>query len=143
MTQLFSLFLSSIILIGTMNLQFGVHYCNGEVQSVALFGEAEACAHKRMAERKAGCPFCKSIEKEKDAEGCCSDKEVLVEGVDIFDVQDSECVEFTSFNQFLLFFHVPKEEAYIFRYLKCFSWEGYAPPLIKREIVILVQSFLL
>jgi hypothetical protein len=68
-----------LLLLSTVPLTVGLHYCSGVVQSVALFGEAEPCHHANPQEGKS-CPFHPAPE-EATAPGCCEDDLLQSEGL--------------------------------------------------------------
>ncbi len=63
-----------LTLITSLTFSVNLHYCQGEVQSFALFSPAKSCQHLTVA-----CPIHGTMQVEKD---CCSDETKIIEGQD-------------------------------------------------------------
>ena len=75
-----SLSLALLLLVSSVSLSVSRHFCMGELKSVALFAEAEAC-HQ---EATPSCPLHAKATKK----GCCDDDHELVEADDDRQVVD-------------------------------------------------------
>ncbi|HMP13594.1 MAG TPA: hypothetical protein PKD70_06925 [Saprospiraceae bacterium] len=66
--------LALLTLVTSLTFSVNMHYCQGEVQSFALFAKAKSCQHLTVA-----CPIHGTMQVEKD---CCSDEIKIIEGQD-------------------------------------------------------------
>jgi len=105
--------LSVLILWSTTGMTLHKHYCMGQLQEVTAYQKAKSCMEKMGLEKP--CPV-----------GCC-------ETTSEFKPYLSTAVEVESF---IYDVNVPDEPTYP-RYL------NYKPPLLDRDVPILVQSFLI
>lgn len=130
MKKTFSVLLSLIILFSSLNFSLSAHYCGQTIVDVALFGEAEAC------------PMADEMNNDSEEEPCCSDGQIIIEGEDYlssksFEKQEVEKIDMLLAElQFPLQLLLEDEQTYSFIV-------HYTPPLIERDITVVVQSFLL
>lgn len=137
-----SIFLAFQVLLSSMSFNLGMHFCGGDLQSISLFGEATPCDHAVKKESNS-CPFHSNMKEPNKKKGCCDDKELKIEG------QEHETIVSTSsFDlspdfeidpiQFIGFVQSCSDEMVFFsKYL------NYKPPLIRQNIPVLIQSFLI
>ncbi|WP_449555773.1 HYC_CC_PP family protein [Imperialibacter roseus] len=134
--KIFAILFSCIVLLSSMSFTINTHLCGGRVESVAFFVDASACS---MNEN----PGCASDNHNPGGNlkrsDCCSDFSQLVEAqtdmkstmsVDIPASSYATQVVFTS-----LFLAAERSSQ------RCSN--EYVPPLIDRDIQVLVQSFLI
>jgi len=126
------------ILMFTTSISFAVdiHYCKGELKSLSIFGKAKSC-HQQKATPT--CPHHAKMQQQQEDSNCCDNESTFVQA-DIDKIPSS--IEFTDLQQFVVAF------VQIFFLRNSFeqediAFEHYKPPLITRDIPILVQSFLL
>jgi len=76
--RLSTIFLTILVLVGSVGLPVNRHFCMGELKSVAIFGEAEKC-HKDQAKKQ--CPFHAAPKEQVEGrkKGCCNDEHELVQ----------------------------------------------------------------
>lgn len=146
MRNLISIFLSSIILLGSMQLRVGMHLCGGELKDMALFGKAEACSHGAAdAHEDENIPACHRhlFAKKKKKDGCCNDLEVVIETLDITSVVSGyqKIVEQSWVALPIEWFQM--EEVFKPAVLQRKKYLNYKPPLIFRDIPVLTQTFLI
>lgn len=143
-----ALTLAFLMFFTSVGFAVDMHYCQGNLKSVSFFGKAKTCYemaevtpmkecsnHQKMMGQKEGC----SIDK-KD---CCSNKTLHFQSDQDQQFQTSNFVVSTQLQQFVI--------AYVAVFFtNDFSIESdansfahYKPPVISRDISILVQSFLL
>ncbi|PPK85349.1 hypothetical protein CLV84_2245 [Neolewinella xylanilytica] len=85
MIRILPLFLALTMLVGSVGVTVSRHFCMGELKSLTLYGEAEACEMDAVVSQPA-CPMhAKSAKK-----GCCDDEHEFVSWDD--DRQLSEAV---------------------------------------------------
>lgn len=144
MTKILSIFLAFQVLLSSLSFNIGMHFCGESLKSLSLFNKAEPCEHSTMAAEHSTmkeCPF-HSQQRKSDKDDCCNDKEVKVEGQDIdttisyFNFDFSPHFEFIAAYAVSLLNHF-QEETYSSKFL------NYKPPLIRTDIPVLVQTFLI
>lgn len=137
------------LLMFTTSVGFAVdmHYCQGQLKSVSFFGKAKSChemadaasrknctLHKKMKEQNKGCSI--------DKNGCCenetqyfhSDQDQKTQGFDI--TLSKQLQQFVVAYTFVFIVHTPANTNNL-------TFSFYKPPLIERDIPVLIQSFLL
>lgn len=134
-----SLSLAALVLVSSTTFTVGLHVCRGHVSDIAVMQKAQPCAMELMAaELGFTDEDCGMASKMK----CCEDRTVSFEGTDyqyktsksltLHDVATVQAVLPT-----LLSFVSPSQStAYT-------PFHSYKPPLIHRDVTILVQSFLI
>ena len=125
-----------------MNFHLGAHYCGGELKSVALYGKAKPCAH--AAHDKKDVPPCHSSKSEKDdAKGCCDDDEYLMDALDITTTVDQYWSGFAPVAHGMVPPVVERSAYALGEPHVDPAYLNYKPPLIRRDIPVLIQTFLI
>lgn len=123
-----------------------MHLCGGELQNIAFFAKAESCNHvskdHHVAKKnKSSCPFHSSTKKNKD--GCCDDKELMLEFLDVTSVFGAPMQ--LSVHHGILF-QLPQtslNKVVLSILFKRPQYLNYKPPLIFKDIPVHIQSFLI
>jgi hypothetical protein len=127
--------LALLVLVSSSSFMVNMHFCGGHVQSVSLIEDAAACpmevlppCHKKMAVKKSG---------------CCEDKHVAFEGKDFnTQVQDFSPLYWQVINVVpslpMIMEMIQLNEALAYS-----NHTPYKPPIVERDIPVLVQSFLI
>jgi hypothetical protein len=128
--------LALLVLVSSSSFMVNMHFCGGHVQSVSFIEDAAACpmevqlppCHKKMAVKKSG---------------CCEDKHVAFEGKDFnTQVQDFSMLSWQTINWVgslpMIMEVIQVNEALAFS-----NHTPYKPPIVERDIPVLVQSFLI
>ena len=128
--------LAFIVLVSSSSFVVNMHFCGGHVQSVSLIEEAAPCpmevqlppCHKKMAIKKSG---------------CCEDTHVAFEGKDFnAKLHDFSMLAWHAMNSVanlpLIMEVVQVNEALAYS-----SHIPYKPPIVERDIPVLIQSFLI
>ncbi len=143
MKPFISILIAFQVLLSSMSFSIGTHFCGGELKSLALFGEATPCNHSsKDGDMMASCPFHKKENKE-DKKNCCEDEQFVVKGLDIdtpvnlFHIDLSPDSAFNLPNVFAYVELFSSHESAVDHYL------NYKPPLLKPDIPVLNQSFLI
>jgi hypothetical protein len=129
MKKTFSVLLSLIILLSSLNFSLSAHYCGQTIVDVALFGQAEAC------------PMADEMNNDSE-EPCCSDRQIIIEGEDYLSSKSFEKQEVEKIDILLSEFQFPLELLLEEENTPSFI-ANYTPPLIEQDITLAVQSFLL
>ncbi len=128
--------LALLVLVSSSSFMVNMHFCGGHVQSVSLIEDAASCpmevqlppCHKKMAIKKSG---------------CCEDKHVAFEGKDFnAQVQDFSMLTWQAIN-FVATLPMIMEVIQVNEALAYSNQTPYKPPIVERDIPVLVQSFLI
>lgn len=143
-----ALTLAFLMLFTSVGFAVDMHYCQGKLKSVSFFGKAKTCHEMSDTASMKNCPHHQKIMEQKegcsiDKKDCCSNKTVYFQSDQDQQVQTSDFVVSKQLQQFVI--------AYVAAFFtNDFSIESdavsfvlYKPPLISRDIYVLVQSFLL
>lgn len=135
LSPILSVMLALLVLVSSSSFMVNMHFCGGHVQSISLVNEAAPCpmevqlppCHKEMAVKKSG---------------CCEDKHVAFEGKDFnAKVQDFSLLNWQAINWVVT---LPIMEVIQVNEALAFSnHTPYKPPIVERDIPVLVQSFLI
>lgn len=129
--SIFSVLLALIVLVSTTSFTIDKHLCMGRVQSVAILHDAAPCPMEMMAQ--AGM---------NTMDGCCQDTQTVIEGNDLqVKTLKPVAIEYQSLwvatlEHVIETFDLQSAQTYP-------AFLSYKPPLIEREIPVLVQSFLI
>lgn len=143
MTKLFSIFLAFQVLLSSMSFNIGLHFCEEELQSLALFDKATPCSHA-LADHddEPACPFHKNISQEKE-ENCCDDQQVVVEGQEHETIVSFFSVDLSPDFNFVAAFILSLSDRILSIHTTLKKYHNYKPPLIRIDIPVLIQSFLI
>ncbi len=148
-----SCLLAMLILMSTSGWAVDMHYCGGEFQHLSLLGEAKSCHElgggthcQKKKETKSCCSVkkmneqCSLTQTEKD--DCCKNETLLLD-LDT-DLKDAPAQEISLENIAFILVYV---ETFIgnapdTKDTPC-KFLNYKPPLLHRDIPVLIQSFLL
>lgn len=128
--------LALLVLVSSSSFMVNMHFCGGHVQSVSLIEDAAPCpmevqlppCHKKMAVKKSG---------------CCEDKQVAFEGKDFnTQVQDFSPLSIQAIH-WVATVPMIMEVIQVNEALAFSNHSPYKPPIVERDIPVLVQSFLI
>lgn len=132
-----AIILSLLVILSSMSFTLNVHMCMGEIDSIALLQESKSC---EMSTQQAPCANHDLHNSQPTKKDCCEDHSFFVEGQD-------ELAKTASFGMPDLHFVAVlyAVAAYLFAQPSIVTtfYKDYSPPLIERDIPVLVQSFLL
>lgn len=137
-----------LVLLSATGFSVDVHYCQGQIKSFSLIGKAQSChekaAKKHCKSNKKSCHAAPSqtIEKKACQKNCCSDKKVEIENND--EAKPIPTTEISPVNaQFITAF----VQVFLLEYTdlnkRIIPYLHYIPPLLSKNIPVLIQSFLL
>lgn len=124
----------------------GAHFCGGELKSFALFGKAQACSHASVEDHQdENVPACHRhmASKKKDKDGCCDDKEIVIESLDITSIVNGFYKIAEHVWVALPIDVLQQDEEFKPVMLQRKKYLNYKPPLIFRDIPVLIQTFLI
>ncbi|MBL4709118.1 MAG: hypothetical protein JKY48_11845 [Flavobacteriales bacterium] len=130
MKKTFSVLLSLLILLSSISFNLSAHYCGSQLVDIALFGQAVACP---MAAEKGS---------DSDEIPCCADRDIIIDAEDYLSSKDLSKQEIKKTEVLIAELNYPIE-LLVQNEVPSIECDNYSPPLIEREIPILIQSFLL
>lgn len=124
-----------IVLMTTMSFTVSMHYCGKMLVDYSVFNGAKTCSMDNM-EASLNCEMIPSVKKI-----CCTDKQLIVEGQDDLKIS----LDNLDFEQFVFI------SAFSYSYISLFeeqtslaiTLKGYPPPIPKRNVQVLHQTFLI
>ena len=129
-----SISLSWLVLMTSLSFGVNFHFCQGDLKSFALFQEAKPCGHADMP----ACPMHQTMQSEED---CCDTSAEVVKGQDHPISIVTDLVKTTTLAivhpAFLLEQPLPVSAK-----ISTPKYLNLKPPLIGKQIRVLVQSFL-
>ncbi|MEQ8682450.1 MAG: hypothetical protein RID25_21980 [Cyclobacteriaceae bacterium] len=135
-----AILLSILVLLSSTSFTFGMHFCMGQLESIALFSGAEPC---EMVAQKSPCASEKhdsDCDHKITKKSCCEDHTVVMEGSEELNIISS--VSAPDFHMTAILYAVV---SFLFSdtAVDHYTFNDYSPPLIERDIPVLVQSFLI
>lgn len=132
-----------IMLLSTTGFSIDLHFCQGQIKSLSFIGEAKSChsqTTKPCSSKKKACSI-KTTEKDCQKD-CCSNKTIIVDASDA-----DQKIPNTELSSDQMDFLTAFVEVYILShydfYKNIIPYQNYVPPLLDRDISVLVQCFLL
>lgn len=135
-----ALILSMLVMLSSMSFTLNVHLCMGQIDNIALFKEAKAC---EMATQVTPC----AKEQHKEGhnhqiskKGCCEDHSIFIERQDEITKTASVAMPDVAFVAvlYVVVAYLSAQSS-----VDTDSYKAYSPPLIERDIPVLIQSFLI
>lgn len=129
--------LAALVLTSSISHSISIHFCGGEIESVAVFGQAKQCPEHDNACHYHGNTNHTSISHK----GCCEDATFKIDSDKYtYKITDKITVDGSQYI-FLPVAYLVQEVNPFISFDRHFS--RYKPPLIERDITILVQTFLI
>lgn len=150
-----ALFMSFLVFTTSTGWSLDVHYCEGKVQSVSLFGTAKPCHEKdnsscSLNEQKCSLvkKKCCSAKKSSDFEPTLESKDCCQnELISLSQVKDIQQISSSWDLNINIWFAAAYVHSFVYPILEfkssIFPHQNYTPPWLTRDIPVLVQSFLL
>jgi hypothetical protein len=131
--------LASLVLMSSISHSVSFHLCGGKVQSMAIFGHAQACEeHTRGCDHDADPSNHASV----GHKGCCEEATVIIDS-EKYSTKVSQTVTVKPLTDALPLIVESVENLNSFVAAARGHFFNYRPPLIERDITILVQTFLI
>lgn len=131
-----------LVLMTSVSFTIDKHYCEGELQSINVFGKAKPCSAAKKNSKEIYCPVHKKMMKMDEGKSCCENKSTFVNldndlvNID-FQLPFSPVLEQFAV-AYILVFH-----AKITADKQSIQEFTYQSPLISRDICVLSETFLL
>lgn len=140
----FSFLMASLLLISSTSLSVDMHFCGNTLKSISFFGKAKNCFElaampsncKHHTKKSPTNPHCK-----QDKKDCCQNKNLVLKADFDYDKVKEEVVRSFDFQDLVVFDVFTSSSKYHFS--EIFLPFPYKPPLLFRDIPVLVQAFLL
>ena len=128
--------LAAIMLISSIGITVNMHVCGGQVQSIALFVKAQTCKEEVVKP-------CHGVDLHQKRAGCCEEKSLVVKGK----VTNAEVVKPIQVSSSFYLIGIIAPVLYSIHAadpaVSAIAYKQYKPPLIERDVTVLVQSFLI
>jgi len=129
-----SLFLSLLVVLSSMSFTVNLHLCMGKLESVRLMSQAPACdMHSKSCHA--------TLPDKSSKDDCCEDEKRILHGQDELSkapvFQKTQPELFAVLSLLVSYFTADTE------LLLLELTEVYIPPLLPRDIPVLIQSFLI
>jgi hypothetical protein len=126
--------MSFVVLFSTMSFTIDLHYCGDTLVETAIFHKAKGCGMEMDA--LPANSECSVVKK-----GCCSEEQIAIQG------QDELQLSIDKFNFEKQLFVT----TFVYAYIQLFegveddvtSYEDYPPPVVKRQIYKLDETYLI
>lgn len=138
--KILAICMTMVILVSSTGFTMSLHFCGGELQNFAFFTQAESC--KMEVKALPPCQHESTSVPMIKKESCCKDQTVVKEsqevvtGIVAFNKLIPDFTLMAMVASFLVSFLSPITSHFP-------QFHNYSPPLIERNIPVLVQSFLL
>lgn len=144
-----ALIMTFLMFISSAGISMDMHFCGGALKSVSFFGKAKTChelAKSSPVPMMENCPHHKKLMAEKMAckedRNCCSNKTVFLEPYQDQNIQIAEFVIPGQVKQFLIAWSAIFLLDDVLVEQDVVPYARYKPPLIRKDIPVLNQSFL-
>ncbi len=133
-----SFVLGLLVLVSSTSFTINMHLCRGHVQHISIVEKAAPCAMELMARDMAKeNKTCSTVGKK----GCCEEKSVVFDGTE-YQYKASKHfalspVDFVTLSNAVVFILDYSHSTYTSQFV------SYKPPLLHRDVKVMVQSFLI
>ena len=140
--------LSFLMLITSVSLTVDMHFCRGQLTTFSFFGKTKTCQEISKIERMKKCPHFKKMMAQNKAvgineKGCCENKTVLIELDKDQDIQTTTFTLNKPLKHFIKAYVITFSPYNIDIKREMPPFTLYKPPLIIRDIPVLLESYLL
>ena len=136
--RIFSIFLTLLFIVTNVGYSFATHYCRGEVQNQGLFflhARDIGCGMEK-AEQPANCAHHGTAWSKKN---CCEDDWQIFQITDDYTSSSAGEIAVAAATPLITVVF----DIYLLEETSSLEYFNYRPPLLQRDISVLVQSFLL
>lgn len=132
--KVLSVLMAFVVLFTTMSFTVDMHYCGNTLVDFSIIQKAATCGMEKQKK-----PI--SCEERKTEKSCCSDEQMIIEGLDYFKISFDKL----SFEQQTFI------TTFFYTYINVFEgleeniipFKDYSPPPLIRDVQILHQTFLI
>lgn len=133
------------MLISSIGVSVDVHYCQGQIKSVAFFGKAKSCHDNKVKQTCHHSKMARSNENDKKNDSnkkddCCHNDKHTFEKSNV-DAPNPEFSNLTNTQlKFVATYFVTLSERYHNKIVQN-NYREYKPPLVERDILVFYQVF--
>ena len=136
--KIFSVTMALLVLVSTLSVSVGKHYCGDHLVDVAIFAQAEKCGMEVD-----DMPLAVSGEESmRMAKTCCKDVVDLFEGQDELSVEKTKELN-TNQKVFVMVFAAVFSGLNLLELENPASFDHYSPPLVDKDLQVLHQVFII
>lgn len=141
------MFMAGLMFLTSPGFAIDKHFCQGELKDIRLFGKAKSCHEAEQAEHKPACPFHPKLQENSatstlDEKDCCTNQATYV--VSGEKTSELASTKSAAHSVTLLYAILPVDKTPLPEIsYSSLHYLNYKPPLLNRDIPVLVQSFLL
>lgn len=135
-----------LMMLSSTGFSMDVHFCQGQIQGISLFGKAKSCHEKQETppchQTKKSCHHKEDGISKTDKDNCCHNETVVIEKSDL----DATTTQLTTVKDIPLDFVAAYIAVYVFNYsvqADFLPYAQYKPPLPDRDVQVLYQTFLI
>jgi hypothetical protein len=133
-----SIVLLLLMLVTLPSLGLSMHMCGGKLNNITLLSLGHTCEMEMEEE----VPLCHALEKSDTNPACCQDQVIATDDQELISQMTGFKISKPDLKFIASFFSV------VFKLLALTQvalpdYQNYSPPLLERDIFVLVQSFLL
>jgi len=141
MKKTFAIFLTALILASNSGVVFATHYCMGEIANISI-GLSTKAIDCEMADMDKPCQHNSHFDDcNMNPVDCCSNDFVQIQLDENFDSPAEVGTELNT--KFVVAFTIVYLNLYNFQTKLKADFDDYSPPLLKQNIPVLFQSFLI
>ncbi len=130
--KVFSTVLALLVLVSTLSLAIEKHFCGGQLVDVAVFTDIKKCCGDEEMDT--------SLEMIKKS--CCENEIDIVEGQDDLTIKTLDDLDDIQ-KQVLISYAISYVNLYESLPKKIIPHKDYSPPLLTRDIQVLVETYLI
>lgn len=145
MIKISAILLTTLILISSIGISLDMHYCQGQLKSIAFLGQAKSC---HTAKKMQNCHHKKDTssknkltnKNDNSKDNCCQNEKLVITKSDF----NTTNPQFVSFNNHQLTFITSFVISFICNYNQSINqshYSKYIPPLPHNDVIILFQTF--
>ena len=137
--QFLAVSLAFLVGITAVGFSIDVHFCKGDIKSLAFWGTAQSC-HQSAAKQ---CPNHPSDVMDADEENnCCNNESLFIQSNDDQQISQDQIIAEQDAQDFGLLAVTAQYNLYIQVYNDA-DFQHYRPPLISKDLPVLFESFLI
>ncbi|WP_166961715.1 MULTISPECIES: HYC_CC_PP family protein [Yeosuana] len=135
-SKILSFLLAALILLTTSSFRVNIHYCDNELVSMAFFGKAKVC-EDYIEKNDFSVKNCSALH-EKD---CCDSQTIVKQADNVFETSKSELRIQTIV--FLNTFYYTYQNLFAEKEKNLVPFDNYRPPLLTKDVQILLETYLI
>ena len=145
--RVFAFTMALLMFISSAGFSMDMHFCGGKLKTFSLLGKAKTCQDMADSKLQQSCVHKSNLAKQEKNESihkkaCCAHKTLHCQSSEIGEIGKTEFTLSQSLQLFLKAYTITFISKSTFA-KSAPSFNKYRPPLILKDIPVLIQSFLL